>query len=341
MKAWQVLGNSGKGLEQSLRLTETKQPPSPKKGQVLVKVLAMSLNPADYKYPERFPTLGKLVFGHPLVPGLDFCGKIVELPGSAAPVDLKIDQLVWGRLGLYSKYGPLAEYALVSIDGLVPVPVGVKVEEAAGIGTAAVTAYQAIVPHVKEGSTVFLNGGSGGTGVFAIQIAKLLGCHVVTACSGANAEFCKNLGADEIIDYRTSDLVKELAAKGPVFDLVVDFVGNKPDLHAQSVQFLKPEGLFMLVAGRDDTIAGFLNLAKSWGLPSWLGGVPRRWKIMLASNRREELLKISKWMEERKVKTVLDSTFAFEDAQKAIAKLKTGRAKGKIVISIQDQKKGK
>jgi NADPH:quinone reductase-like Zn-dependent oxidoreductase len=105
-------------------------------------------------------------------------------------------------------------------QGVVAVPEGVELRDASTLGIAGLTAWQTLAPFVVKGkpaggyegaaagSKVFINGGSGGVGTFQIQLAKLLGCHVTVSCSGANAEFCRKLGADEVIDYRTENLVQ-------------------------------------------------------------------------------------------------------------------------------------
>jgi NADPH:quinone reductase-like Zn-dependent oxidoreductase len=316
-------------------LSEIEDPPSPQEGQLLIKVLSMALNPADYKLPEQWPMASRLLFGRPLVPGLDFCGQVVNLPASGAPKDLQPDQIVFGRMEKPGKFGPLAEYALVPASGVAPLPSGLKINDAAGIATCALTAYQSIETYVQKGARIFINGGSGGTGVFAIQIAKLLGCHVVASCSGSNAALCKDLGADEIIDYRSTDLIKDLASRGTIFDLVVDFVGKQTQLHPESVQFLKSDGAFVQVAASDDTGAAIRSMLRNWLLPTWLGGTPRRWKFIMTQNKRDQLLQIAKWAEDGKLKTVVDSYFTFDEAKEAYTKLKTGRARGKIVVSVK------
>merc|ERR1719238_545022 len=105
---------------------------------------------------------------------------------------------------------------------IAPMPDGMQVDDMAGVGCTGLTMYQSIKPYVKEGDKIFINGGSGGTGIFGIQIAKALGCHVTTSCSGANVELCKGLGADEVLDYKSVDVVTALKEKGQVFSLVVD-----------------------------------------------------------------------------------------------------------------------
>lgn len=92
-------------------------------------------------------------------------------------------------------------------------PDGLDPLNAATIPVAGLTAYQSIVPYVKKGDKIFVNGGSGGTGIFSLQIAKAVGCYIVTTCSTPNVELCKKLGADEVIDYRKQGVYDALEAR--------------------------------------------------------------------------------------------------------------------------------
>jgi NADPH:quinone reductase-like Zn-dependent oxidoreductase len=333
MKAWQY-ADIRPGFIQSLCLNDdAKNPPHPESGQVVIEMLAASLNPADYKIAEIWPVLSRILFPRPMTPGLDFCGRVSELPSSGKS-SLKPGQLVFGRLDLPGRYGCLGQYALAPLTGVVPLPPGVGIDQAASLGTGAITAYQSIVPYVKKGDRVFVNGGSGGTGIFAIQIAKIMGCTVVVSCSGANAQLCRDLGADDIIDYRSVDLLKDLASRGQVFDLAVDYVGSIFELHRESEHFLKPEGTFVLVAATDHTWGGVANMMKSWLLPGFLGGPKRRWKYVLAKNDLEQMTRLGNWIAEGKLKTVIDSEYAFEDVPKAFERLQTGRTRGKIIVNV-------
>lgn len=97
-------------------------------------------------------------------------------------------------------------------------------------GVAGLTAYQSIVPRVKQGDRVFINGGSGGVGCFGIQLAKVVGCHVTTSCSERNVELCRRLGADGVVDYTKVSVADALKEKGWKFDHVVDNVGTNEEL---------------------------------------------------------------------------------------------------------------
>lgn len=175
------------GLEKSIKLVEDTALPFKQtlpKDAILVKVHYMSLNPGDYKIAE-LGILARALVSIPAAPGLDFSGTVAQT-GEAVSA-FSVGQEVYGRVDP-NQYGTLGEYICASVDGCAALPEGVSLKDASCIGTGGQTAYQCIVPNVKEGDKVFINGGSGGTGVFGIQIAKAVGCHVTTSCSGKNVE---------------------------------------------------------------------------------------------------------------------------------------------------------
>ncbi|TVY14804.1 Zinc-type alcohol dehydrogenase-like protein, partial [Lachnellula arida] len=194
--------------------------------------------------------------------------------------------------------------------------------------------YQTIVPRVEKGDRVFINGGSGGTGIFGIQMAKAAGCHVTTSCSTPNIELCQSLGADEVVDYRQGSVAAALKARGVLFDHVVDNVGDgELELYWKCHEFTKPGAVYVLVGG-SPSLARVVGNAKARILPGFLGGGKRRLEGFFASPKAEDLTQIGAWMAEGKVRAVIDSTFSFEEAPKAFEKLRTGRSRGKIVVDV-------
>jgi NADPH:quinone reductase-like Zn-dependent oxidoreductase len=337
MRAWQY-STRNKPFESNLSLNTIpilKVPASglsPKTQCVLVKVHAASLNPADYKVPTT-PILGYWITSRPATPGLDFSGVVVALPKDPNS-KLKVGDRVIGRLGSIYQHGTLAEYVLGQPEGLVKLPDSVSFEQGAAIGTGALSALQPLEAHLKPGDSVFINGGSGGVGSFTTQIAKLLGAgHVTATCGPANVERVKGLGADEVINYRETDVITALATSakdsGRIYDLIIENVGDTDKLYEQSHHFLKPTGHFVQVAG---TNLGFI--IKRAVLPGFLGGGRRPYSFYLASNNEKQLQRIADWMEEGKLKAEIDEVFKFEDAKEAYAKLRGGRAKGKIVVKV-------
>lgn len=340
MKAWQFASVTPT-LEENLRFNSSAPLPagatSLKPDQVLVNVLVVALNPIDFKFPE-IPYLGRLVSGNPSTPSIDFAGRVAATgPNSkkVAAEDLQVGQLVYGRLATPQKFGTLAEYTIAERAGCVPIPPGMSLVDAACAASTGLTAYQDVVKIQGAGKRVFINGGSGGCGVFGIQIAKATGFHVTTSCSTPNVELCKNLGADTVIDYKSKDVVAELKKTQP-FDLVIDNVGLPTDLYWHMPSFSNPTAPYVQVGALAVTPAFILgNLFKTYW-PSWLGGGKRPWEFNHLENKPEDYAKLGRLMQEKKVRAIVDEVFGMEDRGpiKAFAKLRTGRAKGKIIVKL-------
>jgi NADPH:quinone reductase-like Zn-dependent oxidoreductase len=331
MKAWQFTTASG-GLENNLFMPAAGAPrPTITESQILVEVYSASINPADHKVPE-IGVLSKVIVPSPCTPGMDFCGKVAA---TGNKIDsFHVGEMVFGtRIGDLGQ-GSLGQFIAVEKEMLASMPDGLEFDDVAGVGVAGLTAYQCIVPHVKEGDKVFINGGSGGTGIFGIQIAKALGCHVTTSCSSTNLSLCKSLGADEVIDYTTTDIVTALKSRGQAFSLVVDNVGKPANLYKASPQFLIPSGVFCQV-GAGFSLQQMAQMGSNMLLPGFLGGGKNKYEMILAKPRSEELARIGQWMKDGKIKAVIDEVFEFEDVPRAFAKLKTGRAKGKVIVHVK------
>jgi len=341
MKAWQFSQTAG-GLERNLKLNSSAALPtngtSLPADKTLVQVITATLNPVDYKMAE-IPLIGRLLIGKPATPGLDYAGRVIATGPNSKKIssqDLKQGQLVFGRLDKPTKFGTLAEYTVAPRAGCVPIPEGVSPDDAACVGTAGLTAYQSIVPNVESGQHIFINGGSGGTGIFGIQIAKAKGCFVVTSCSTPNVELCKKMGADEVIDYRKQDLAAELTRLGK-FDLVVDNVGKPLGLFWQAHKFMKEEAKWVQV-GAGFSLSDIRELMSRTMWPKLLGGGETRFEFIHVANNYEQYEQIGQWMQEGKVKAITDEAFEMEDKGpiKAFERVKTGRAKGKVVVRVTE-----
>ncbi|KAK5125317.1 hypothetical protein LTR85_000426 [Meristemomyces frigidus] len=330
MRAWQYTTTKG-GIVPNLKLNDIPIP-TPKPDQHLVQVLTSALNPVDYK-PAEIAIFSLLLIRKPATPGIDFAGRIIT---PAAGSSLKAGQLVFGVAGKTPwAAAALREFTVTEQEGTVALPEGLDQKDAATIGVAGLTAYQSIIPHVKKGDRIFINGGSGGTGVFGIQIAKAAGCHITTSCSTPNVELCKSLGADEVLDYKKQPIIDALRAKGQAFDHVVDNVGSF-DLYFDSHKFTKPSAKWIGV-GATPSLGMVWNMMRVL-LPGFLGGGKRKFVGIFAETRDDELAQIAGWMKEGNVKVVVDQQFAFEEVPKAFEKLKSGRAKGKIVVEVASEK---
>ncbi|KAK3688747.1 hypothetical protein B0T22DRAFT_375860 [Podospora appendiculata] len=332
MKAWQYTTATG-GLEKNLKLTTLPLPtlsPVHSAAEVLIQVLSAALNPADYKLPE-LGLVSHAIIRTPAVPGMDFCGRVVK---ATSTVDsLRIGELVFGRIDA-SQHGTLAEYIAAPARMCTPLPTGVDPDIGATLGVAGLTAYKVIAPHVKPGDKVFINGGSGGTGTFGIQIAKALGCQVTVSCSTGKVALCRSLGADEVIDYTTTDVEQALKEGGLAFALCVDNVGSPAGLYKAADAFLLPGAKFVQV-GVAMGWASAKTLVSRWITPAVLGGGKRPYELFsLRGQMQAEQEQLAKWVAEGKVKPVVEQVFAFGEAPQAFEKLKGGRCAGKVVVRV-------
>jgi len=331
-RTWHYISTKG-GLEKNLTLITSNPVPKPTQSQHLIQVIATALNPVDYKVAE-IPIAGRFLVSRskPATPCVDIAGRIVT-PATDSP--FKRGDFVFGASGT-SPFagGGLSEFTIAGKDNVVKVPEGVSLVDAAAVPIAGLTAYQTIVPRVKKGDHIFINGGSGGTGIFGIQIAKAVGCHVTTSCSTPNVELCKSLGADEVVDYRKGSVAEVLKASGVLFDHIVDNVGSEDlELYWKCHEFTKPGAVYVLIAG-SLTLSSVVEKAKVKFLPGFLGGGKRKLEGFFASPNAADLAQIGVWMTEGKISSVIDSKFSFEEAPKAFEKLKTGRSRGKIIVDV-------
>ncbi|KAK3352488.1 hypothetical protein B0T25DRAFT_590382 [Lasiosphaeria hispida] len=334
MRAWQYSTAAG-GLEKNLTLhNDVPLPPlstRPTDAEILVEVLSASLNPADYKVPE-LGLVARAMIRLPATPGMDFCGRVAQTTPAARDA-FPVGALVFGRLDA-TQHGTCAGYTVAPAASCALVPEGVEVDWAASVGCAGQTAFQPIAQTAKAGDRVFINGGSGGTGTFGIQIAKALGCHVSVSCSTGKVALCKSLGADEVFDYTATDVVQALKEGGATYALCVDNVGEPAGLYQAAHHFLLPAGKFVQV-GAGTSWEAAKTLTSRLLLPSFMGGGKRKFEFFrMTGNKPEDLEQMAKWMADGTIKPVIEEVFEFEDLPKAFAKLRQGRNAGKFVIHV-------
>lgn len=226
-------------------------------------------------------------------------------------------------------------------------PDAVTLEQAGGVGVAGLTAWQCIVPYLqaarkakgpneKDKLRVFINGGSGGTGTFGIQIAKAMGATVVTTCSSRNTDLVRDLGADEVIDYTSQDVLAELtnlASRDGLFDLAVDNVGGATPLYFQCEQYLAPHASFVCVGATPGPQVA-VDMARIFLTPGVLGGGKRPYVFLTCKSHREDYEGLGEMMKEGRVKTVVEKVVGIEELPEAFERIKTGRVRGKVVVRI-------
>lgn len=279
--------------------------------QVLVKVKASSVNPIDWKLREGY--LAQMMpWEFPIILGWDVAGEIVEV-GSAVK-DWQVGQEIFARPET-TRFGTYADYTIVDDHLLAKKPESVSFEEAAAVPLAGLTAYQAFFTHgkLKAGEKVLIHAGAGGVGIYAIQLAKNAGATVITTASPSNHALLKELGADQVIDYHTTDFSEVLAD----IDLVFDTMGG--DVQADSFKVLKENGRLISIVGQpDEELAKTVAVAESiWLKPDG-----------------KQLQEIADLMAEGKVKSVVGHTHQLtaEGVRAAHELSATHHAKGKIVL---------
>ena len=331
MKAWQYISCNG-ALEKNIKFVKdaATPTPSPNKPEMLVEIISMSLNPADYKIPEM-GILAKAIISTPASPGMDFSGRVVSL---GLPTDtFTVGERVFGRLEP-TQYGTLGQFIIASYNGCASLPAGIDPDHGAGIGTAGLTAYQTIIPNVKAGDNIFINGGSGGVGCFGIQIAKAIGCTVTTSCSTSKIGLCKQYGADKVIDYTITDVTQKLIEDGLIYSLIVDNVGSSPaNLYHSANKFLLSTGKFVQVGGSASFTSARVYMSRML-LPRILGGGSRTFEPFFTHNCSNDLKHIAAWILEGKVKVPVEQVFEYEATPKAIELLKNGKNTGKIIVHV-------
>ena len=221
-----------------------------------------------------------------------------------------------------------AEYALAREDRLALKPRNVSFEQAAAVGVAGRTALQSLRDHaqVKPGQRVLVNGGGGGVGTFAVQIAKALGARVTAVTGARNLEVVRALGADEVVDYTKEDFVR----RGERYDAILDVAANRSlsDLR----RALSPNGILVLVgADKRGGTAIFTRIASAF-LRSRL--LKQRIVFFVAKPDLEDLSVLKELIEAGKVCPAIDRTFPLSEGAEAVRYLGTGQARAKVVITI-------
>ncbi|TPX09843.1 uncharacterized protein E0L32_008865 [Thyridium curvatum] len=343
IKAWRF-HTAAHGAHKHLQLEDIPMPEFNEKrlppNSSLIKVLAATVNPIDVKMA-GIPIIGRFTQPMPAVVGRDASGIVVKTTDPS----LRAGQLVACRLSENQAPGVMAEYIVVPGNdkgAAAAVPAGVSAVQAATVGTTGATALQAIARRYDLGKLdggprrIFINGGSGGTGTYQIQVAKALGFHVTASCSGANAQLCRDLGADEVLDYKQAEPARALAEQvragsQPAYDLAVDNVGISWERYRAADEFLAPGGVYVQV-GIGFRWAELRSALRINCWPSWLGGGRRAWSFLSMRTDRADMERVLGWMGEGKVKVPIDREFEFGEVPQAYETLLAGRARGKIVV---------
>jgi NADPH:quinone reductase-like Zn-dependent oxidoreductase len=301
--------------------------PMPDENQVLVRVRAASINPADWHEltGEPYFVRSTMGIGAPTRTrfGTDYAG-VVEAVGSNV-TKFKPGDEVFG-----ARSGSMAEYVVALADrSIVPKPANITFEQAAAIPIAAITALQGLRDHggLQPGQKVLINGASGGVGTFAVQIAKALGAEVTGVCSTRNVELVRSLGADHVIDY-TKETFTEMPER---YDLILDNVGNHSVRATRRA--LVPNGTLVLISGpKEDPWLGPLWRVGELMLVSLF--VSQEMKFFIAQLNPADLEVLAELVRAGKVTPAIDRQFSFDEVAAATAYLGQGHARAKVVVTV-------
>jgi NADPH:quinone reductase-like Zn-dependent oxidoreductase len=307
------------GPPETLRMAEVDKP-VPNADEALVKVLAVSVNAADWHVLRGKPLFSRATLGllrpKRQILGVDIAGQ-VEAVGSGV-TGFKPGDEVYANL-LDHGYGGFADYVAVPVGVMSLKPANLSFEEAAAVPMAATTALQGLRHHgeLQPTQQVLINGASGGVGSFAVQLAKADGSEVTAVTSTRNLDLVRSLGADHVIDYTTTDVL----GSGRRYDRILDTVGNR------SV----PELRRALAEGGKAAVTGFTSVAKLLGV-SLRGG--KDIAQVQAHVTAKDLELLSELIAAGKVRPQIDRRYPFAEIPAAIAYLEQGHARGKVVVEM-------
>jgi len=304
-----------------LQLVELEKP-VPAENQVLVKVLAASLNVADLA-PVRGVFLARLLGTGLLKPKDERLG--TDLAGRVEAVGKKVTLFQPGDEVFGAAPGSFAEYACAREDRLALKPANVTFEAAATTPVAATTALQGIrLGRIQPGQRVIVYGASGGVGMFTLQIAKSFRTEVTAVCSPANLEAARAMGADHVIDYTREDFTRG----GVSYDLILAANGKRSIWAYRAA--LTPKGTYVALGGQVGQVAQALLLGR---LLSQTNG--RRMSFMgIAKLNREDMLLIRELLESGKVTPLIEKRYPLSETAQALHYLGEGHARSKLVITV-------
>jgi NADPH:quinone reductase-like Zn-dependent oxidoreductase len=298
--------------------------PAPKDKQVLVKVLAASINAADYHLMRADIPLVRLMGEGLLKPKNPRTG--MDVAGRVEAVGENVTQFQPGDEVFGDARGAFAEYVLAREMYLATKPAGVSFEQAAAVPTAGLTALQAIrwAGGIRSGQKVLVQGASGGVGTFAMQLAKVFGAEVTAVCSPRNLELARSLGAEHVIDYTREDFTRGRQR----YDLIIA-VNGFHSIFAYR-QTLCPGGVYVCVGG------AMTQMFQAMLLGPWLSrkGDKKLGNMGIAKVLQEDLVYLGELLDAGQITSVIDRNYRLEEIREAFRYFEEEHAQGKVVIKV-------
>lgn len=313
----------GHGGPKTLHLEEVERPVA-EDHQLLVKVRAAGVNPIDWRL-RRGELRPVTALKRQRIPGRDVAGEVVAVGDRVAGFEAG-DRIYAMLDGVFGGY---AEYAVVGQDAAAILPDNLSCEEAAAAPLAALTAIQGLrsalrdLPHDCDEALgrrrVLINGASGGVGTFAVQLARIFGAEVTAVCSAKNLDLVRGLGADHTLDYAKEDFTRRMG----LYDVVFDVVGNKSFLACRRA--LRDGGIYVTTEPHP---RGFL-----WQILTF-PGENKKARVVLVRPSGRDLALLRDLFESSRIRVMLDTVYALEEAADAHAYCETGPVRGKVSLVI-------
>lgn len=309
------------GSPDVLRLDERERP-TPKAGEVVVKVHAASVNALDRHFLRGTPRLARLFMGL-RAPKLSCLG--VDVAGEVHAVGAGVTSLKAGDAVFGTCRGAFAEYAWTKQDRLLPMPKGLSFEEAASVPIAGFTALQALrdVGKIRSGQRVAIDGAGGGVGGFGVQIAKALGAEVTAVCGSGNLERMRALGADHVVDYSKEDFTRS----GRRYDLILG--ANAFHSLLDYRRALVPGGVYVMTGGGGSQMLQAMLLAP---FLSMVGA--KKLSMKGAKAKQQDLKTLKEMLETGKIRPDIDRRYPLAQTAEALRYMEADHVKGKIVITV-------
>jgi NADPH:quinone reductase-like Zn-dependent oxidoreductase len=286
--------------------------PTPRQGELLIRVHAAGVTPTELAwYPTRHTRTGEKRTG--AVPSHEFSGEIAEIGDSV--VGWSIGQEVYGMNDWFED-GALAEYCVTQPGWIARKPGGLTHAEAASVPIGALTAWQGLFERAKlqAGERVLVHGGAGAVGLFVLQLARRRGAHVITTVSAHNAEFAKELGANEVLDYKRT----RFEDKARDIDVVFDTVGGETLQRSWAV--LKPSGRMVTIAA-DSEAAQDARIKEAF---------------FIVEPRHSQLVEIGKLIDSGELRPVMDTVLPLSRASDLYRGTIARKSRGKQVVAIRE-----
>ena len=315
------------GSPETLQLKEIEKP-VPQENEVLVRIHSSAINDYDWSLVRGKPYLYRLIFGifkpKRKIPGMELSGTIEEL---GANVTLfKNGDAVYGDISNYG-FGGFAEYICINQKALKLKPEKMSFEEAASIPHAAMLAVQGLIDYgeVQQGQQILINGGGGGVGTLALQIAKQFTAEVTGVDTGEKLKMMNSIGFDHITDYRKEDFTKN----DEHYDLILDTKTNR-----STFSYLKA----LKAGGRYVTVGGNLNrLLQMFFLKPLINLFSKKKIFIVALKPNKDLDYIHKLFEANKIKCIIDGPYSLSEVPRKIQYFGEGKHSGKVVITVHPE----